>query len=878
MKKLLFILICVMCSTLAVHAKHIIGGQVYYKFVRREANGDYTYHVTMRLYRICDHGSNIAEMPTTVYLTAYNKDDNQQYGKYTVTRSDFQEKNLGQVDPCIVNPPPVCFQVASFETDITVPINTKGYVVAFQSCCRDNFMVNIVSDPIPGQANNYGTGATYFTELPGTNNGIPGNSSPVFNKEEATLVCANKPFTYDFSASDPDGDELHYQFCDAYKGGSTTDGRTGIPDPAVAPPYDFVQYVSPYTGAAPLGPDVKIDPNTGIISGTAPNPGKYVVTVCVNEYRNGVLIGTLRKDFHVNVTTCVKQVVASMPDKYADCRSYTVTFLNSSTLGKPYTWDFGDGTPLFTTTDQSPLPHTYAAPGLYTAKLWVDKASNCGDSAIAKVYVYPRFNAAFSTDGSCIQRPVKFNDRSTLDMGTVAYYKWNFGTGVAADTANGANPTFQYKTPGNYQVILFARTSNGCEQFDTVNVSVYDKPPIFATSDTLLCAKDSLKLWATSTSQGTYSWMPSNYKILFPNTANPIVFPQKDTTYTVTFTDMQQCTNTKAVFIDRIDTLMVKTMKDSSLCTGDQITLYGTSDGPYDFTWRDLNNNTVVGKNLAITITPPPPARKYELLAELGKCYTKDTVSFKIVDPPQVSAAPDTSICSGSKVLLRASGGAYYRWSPSFYVDSPRAAITWAKPVDTTLFTVTVTDTLGCPKPVTATANVAVVPPVRAFAGNDTIIMLGHPFQLHATGGVRYTWAPPTGLNNIRISDPTTTNNKDIRYIVTAYTQEGCSGTDDILVRFIAGPDIYIPNAFSPNGDGLNDIFRPLPVGIVKMNYFRVYDRWGKLMYSSTEYMKGWDGTVNGNPAGIGTYVWIVEGVDINQNTISQKGTVTLVR
>jgi len=865
-----------MFGTLTVSAKHIIGGQVYYKFVNIDANGNYVYHVTMRLYRICEHGPNIADMPTTVYLTAFNKDNNQEFNSYTVNRSTFQEKNLAQVDPCIVNPPPVCFQVASFETDIAIPSNKKGYIVSFQSCCRDNFMVNIEADPLPGPGNNFGTGATYFTELPGTEVGIQGNSSPTFNKEEATLVCANKKFTYDFSATDPDGDQLTYSFCDAYKGGKTTD-QSGIPAKSDPPPYQTVTYTPPYTGSSPLGPNVTIDPNTGIISGIAPNPGKYVVTVCVNEYRNNVLIGTLRKDFHINVTTCVKQVVASQPTKYADCKSMTITFMNNSTLGKPYHWDFGDGTTV-DTNDPSPLKHTYTTPGLYTAKLYVDKESNCGDSAFAKVYVFPVYKANFISKGSCVQKPVQFTNTSTMDMGSMLYLKWDFGTGIAADSSNNPNPSFLYKTPGNYRVIMYGITSNGCEQYDTSTVTVYDKPPLSTTSDTLLCIKDSLQLRATSTSTGTYSWAPNDYKILLPNTADPIVFPLKDTTYTVTFTDQQQCVSTQSVFINVRDSLIVHTMSDSTVCTGDPIQLMATTDGNYAYTWTDLKTNTVVGTTLNTTVQPAPPVNKYAILAELGKCHTSDTLTLKVVNPPNVKAAPDTSICSGSPVLLRASGGAFYTWSPSYYVKSPKDSITWATPKDTTLFIVTVTDTLGCPKKVMDTAFVAVVPPVHAFAGNDTIVMLGTPFQLHATGGIRYTWTPPNGLSNTRSAEPFALYDKDITYTVTAYTKEGCTGTSNIFVRFIKGPEIYIPNAFSPNGDGLNDIFRPLPVGIVKMNYFRVYDRWGKLMYSSTTYMQGWDGTVRGEQAPIGTYVWMVEGVDIYQKTITLKGTVTLVR
>ncbi|MBV7533367.1 PKD domain-containing protein [Chitinophaga sp. sic0106] len=877
MKKLLYLLICMM-STLAVHAKHIIGGQVYYTFLQQEANGNYTYRVTLRLYRTCESGQNIAEMPVSAYLTTYNNDSpgSVAYTNPLVSQSSFEQKELAQFDPCIVNPPRVCFQVAYYTTTITVAPNDKGYTVAFQSCCRDNFMVNIIAENMNGPAGNQGTGATYFTELPGRLNGIPENSSPQFNKEEATLVCAGKKFTYDFSASDQDNDELTYSFCSAFKGGRATN-NTGIPDPAVPPPYDYVNYVSPFSGASPLGPSVTIDSKTGIISGIAPDPGKYVVTVCVEERRNGKLVGTLRKDFHINVTTCVKQVVAAMPDKYAECRSMTVTFLNNSTLGKPYHWDFGDGTTL-DTNDPAPLPHTYTTPGVYTVKLYVDKSSNCGDSATAKVFVFPVFNTDFITAGRCVDKPVQFTDRSRTDMGTLAYYKWDFGTGIAADSSNLRNPQFTYTRTGNYQVIMYARTSFGCEQFDTTTISVYDHPPLYTTADTVICVNDSLRLNATSDVPGTFTWQPATYRIFDENTPTPTVFPLVDTFYTVYFTDQEQCVAEKRVAIDVRQEIHVNAMSDSTVCTGDEIRLYASSDGPFGYIWTELSSNTVVGNDLQTIVTPQPPLQQYEIHAQLGKCHDRDTVGLKVVDPPRAAALPDSTICSGSKVLLRASGGAYYTWSPSYYVENPRSAVTWARPTDTTLFTVTVTDTLGCPREVTATALVKVVPPVQAFAGNDTIVMLGTPFQLHATGGVRYTWSPSSGLSSTTTATPFAAYDKDITYTVTAYTQEGCSGTDDIFVRFFTGPEIYIPNAFSPNGDGKNDIFRPLPVGIVQMNYFRVYDRWGKLMYSSTAYLKGWDGTVNGQRAPVGTYVWMVEGVDINQKTISLKGTVTIVR
>ena len=110
------------------------------------------------------------------------------------------------------------------------------------------------------------------------------------------------------------------------------------------------------------------------------------------------------------------------------------------------------------------------------------------------------------------------------------------------------------------------------------------------------------------------------------------------------------------------------------------------------------------------------------------------------------------------------------------------------------------------------------------------------------------------------------------------YTREGCLGEDDIRVRFMSGPNIYVPNAFTPNGDGVNDVFRPLPVGITKLELFRVFNRWGEEVFRTNEYMKGWDGKTRGRVADAGTYVWIVQGTNTAGEQMEKRGTVTLIR
>jgi gliding motility-associated-like protein len=886
-KRTLILLIILSCGLIS-RASHIIGGEMSYKYLSSTAT-EVKYEVTLKLFRVCTHADNLAELPASVFFGIFSKADESQIvgSPILVPRTSKEEKTLAQVDPCIVNPPTVCFQIGIYVTTITVPVNAAGYTVSFQSCCRDNSMANVIDTHRPNDQDNYpGNGASYFTELPGSND--IGNSSPVFAKDEAVLVCANKKFTYDFSATDIDGDSLVYVFCEAYGGGLVTKSsdKEATPPAAIAPPYTSVPYKSPFAGGSPLGAGAFIDPVTGVISGIAPAAGKYVVTVCVYEYkRGGVLRGIHRKDFHMNVTTCVKEVVAAMPDKYNDCSGYTITFLNNSTEGKTYDWNFGDGSTL-TTKSTDPIQHTYATDGVYTVKLYVDSLSNCGDSATALAYVYPLLKPAVAISGFCSNTTTVFGNNSTTSgqSDVLDYYRWDFGvSGTDADTSVLKSPQYKYPGPGNYQVVLLLRTAKGCERYDTSNIVVYDSPPLYTTGDTLLCIRNSLGLFAESNVDGnvvngTYAWTP-NYNITGANTATPVVTPKVNTVYTVKFTDATGCINTKSVAVDVRDTLIVKTIADSTICTGDEVHLRATVDGEYPLTWSSLDNNTAVGNGADLFITPTTiPLSTYMVKGELGDCSGSDTVQLKLVDPPTPYAGSDTTICYGDQVLLQASGGTFYQWSPTFTLLTPQQSGTIARPTDTTMYTVSVTDTKGCPKVVTDTIWVSVVPKVPAFAGNDTIAILNQPFQLHASGGVSFVWTPVDGLDDPTIYNPVTIINHDITYTVTAYTIEGCSGKDDIRVRFIAGPDIYVPTGFTPNGDGTNDIFRPLPVGILELEFFRVYDRWGKLMYSTTEYLKGWDGNYNGEPAAIGSYVWVVQGKNVNNETVLRKGTVTLLR
>ena len=163
------------------------------------------------------------------------------------------------------------------------------------------------------------------------------------------------------------------------------------------------------------------------------------------------------------------------------------------------------------------------------------------------------------------------------------------------------------------------------------------------------------------------------------------------------------------------------------------------------------------------------------------------------------------------------------------------------------------------PKPgISQVIITAYCPKILAFAGNDTSIVAGQPLQLKGSGAPAFLWTPSFALNRSDIPDPVAILNQNQTYVMKTFTEEGCFAYDTINIKvFTTQPDIFVPNAFTPAGPA-NNIFRPIPVGISKLEYFRIYNRSGMLVYSTSQMGKGWDGNLNGTPQDTGGYVWMI--------------------
>lgn len=866
MKKLFFFLAFVVLA-FAADAKHIIGGEMIYAYLGKGSKPNTSkYRITLKLFRDQNSPPDAAAMPVNVFIGIFSNDNGQQYpgpGSYfDVRKSTEGTVHVNAFPICIRNAPALNYHVGRYELTIDLPDNSNGYTAAYQTCCRVTPIENIQN------STGAGSGATYSCSIPATN-----DSSPEF-ATSVDALCGDKPFTLKFDASDPDGDSLVYAFAKAYDGGSFTNATNANPSP---PPYRAVTYRNGFSAGAPLGNQAHIDPNTGIISGRAPQTGRYVVCVEVASYRNGVLLGKNRKDFIINVTNC-DFAGARLDPRPVSCDGFDVTFNNDdfSPLNKTFYWEFGD--PATGTSNTSTLKepvHVYSDTGIYTYKLVVNRGDQCSDSATQMIKVYPGFSPDFSVDGKCVEAPIKFTDQSSTKYGSINSWTWQFDdTNSSSDSAIIRNPTYTYNQAGDYLVSLKITSTKGCDKSFTDTVKIVDQPPFSVTNDTLICSIDTVQLTAYGT--GQVSWSP-NYNINQLNSFNPLVSPDVTTTYYANYTESPGCSALDSVVVKVINQVSLSLGNDTTICLTDTTLINTVSDGLH-YIWTP--SNTLSSDTAKRPLANPDQTTNYQVTASVGKCHTSDNITLRTVPYPNASAGNDTAICFSESYQLHGSGGRSYTWTPVTYLDDPNIADPVSTPQKSIRYVIQVNDILGCPKPSFDTIVLRVERPVANAGPRDTSIVLNQPLQLLGTGEAEsFNWFPTTGLSNPNVSNPIALITEDQQYVLEIMSNAGCIATDTIDVKvFKVKPGFYVPNAFTPNNDGLNDVFQPIMLGMESLNYFRVYNRGGQLIYSTHSQENAWDGTYKGAPQDAGVFVWTAQGTDYQGNVITEKGNVTLIR
>lgn len=353
--------------------------------------------------------------------------------------------------------------------------------------------------------------------------------------------------------------------------------------------------------------------------------------------------------------------------------------------------------------------------------------------------------------------------------------------------------------------------------------------------------------------------------------------------FTITVRDSRGCTTSFPTTVALGNNFTLTPQTDAVICEGASTQLELISNAT-QYSWSPatgLSDATIFNP-----VANPTVTTQYTVTATLGRCSADDIVTVNVNAAPIPDAGIDGFICYGQTYQLQASGGTQYQWTPDTYLNSA----TIANPVTTATRDITYTLTIlsdanGCPSLTTDEVYVDVTPPIKVTTfPYDTIGYSGDMIQLLAIPNdsdvINYAWTPSQGLSDPTIPNPVVTlgaNGDVMQYQVITSTIAGCRGEGYITVRVYKGPDMYVPTAFTPNGDGRNDRFLPVPVGIKSLNYFRVYNRMGQLLFQTKTLHDGWDGKLQGRVQATGVYVWMIEAITNQDRVITKKGTVTLI-
>lgn len=533
----------------------------------------------------------------------------------------------------------------------------------------------------------------------------------------------------------------------------------------------------------------------------------------------------------------------------------------------------------------------------------------------------------------CSNLPIQIIDTSRIGVGKITEVQivWdvlNNPSIVSTDNtpsngATGSSKTYSNTYPDStinetYTIKLIASTGSTCLDSTSQKITVFGRPIVtFTASPSSICANASPVVFtgATETNgpSGVFSYSGSGVSNA---SFNPSKASVGSNTIQAMFTTANGCKDSanSTITVLPVDNISFNIKSDTlQVCKTDIITLNPSSNSQ-NYYWSEsdslVRNTFVTSKTSKSTqVLPIDDSTTYYVTVNASSCPTTDSIKIYASPYPNVSIVSpvalnsnhihDTTICYNGKATLTVSttNGATFVWSNGSSLSDNTAPSTIATPLDSTEYIVTATGSKYCGKQVYDTAIVNVLKPfnINTRVGNDTSLNVvpGESIRLHAFvvdtsfhTPLAYSWSPTTYLDIADTSSPLLTpnttfggSNDSLVYTVTATTAQGCPADTTITIHFYNLIDIFVPTAFNPNSNNpKNRVLTAVPVGITQFQFFRVFNRYGNLVFSTTQLGNGWDGTINGSTADIGTYIWETQGLDYNNKLVKRTGTVVLIR
>ncbi|MFD2885283.1 PKD domain-containing protein [Chitinophaga cymbidii] len=569
--------------------------------------------------------------------------------------------------------------------------------------------------------------------------------------------------------------------------------------------------------------------------------------------------------------------------------AFDFTNISTGAGSDTYEWDFDDGSPL----DNSAHPrHIYTTGGTYTVRLTVrNAAQTCTSTYFQTIQV---FTADFHTGVGTICRSSEVPYGVVHVPNTlVETYDWRFGDGsVLTTTEDDIRKTVH--TTGVFTDMLIIRYKDPAYCPDTiikqnhltviapqaaltVTGNACEGQPVNFQQTSVPSPNIPLTEWQWDLGNGTRSALQTPAATMYNASGT---FPVK-----LVVTDARNCKDSTTINITVRPTPIVHALTpQAKICEGNTVTLQGISNAPvrwerpYQISCLNCSNPDV---------TPLRDTSYIAVATNIYGCTARDTVAIQVVPDVHLTVSADTSICSGMHAQLRAYGAAAYTWTPDdATITGANTAMPVVMPEVNSTYTVSASNDPSCPA-ATAQINVAVRPVPEVNAGADQVVTVGSIVQLtptYSSDVVHLEWKPATYLDCASCPETVAAPRQSMDYALEVTNHVGCKRTDIMNIKLVCDQSVvFFPNGFSPNGDGMNDVFYARGKGIRTVKSFRIYNRLGQEVFRRENFnvedmAMGWDGTFNGRALAADVYIYMAELLCDSNETFHLKGNVTLLR
>lgn len=575
-------------------------------------------------------------------------------------------------------------------------------------------------------------------------------------------------------------------------------------------------------------------------------------------------------------------------DRLSACNNLQVTLTAEVRNADNYTWDLGDGTIL--STGDTKVTHQYLTAGQYTPSLILGDAGGCKATSVLpeKIIVdslgadfgYAPLRICAGTNVAFRGLPASFSGGS-LNEGLV--YKWFVG-----NVQQGTEKDFSYLfgAPGTYRVMYEVSSKYGCNASVGKNLTIEAPLNAAIAGTSVVCRGDTASFRANAAATGlTWRWIiPGQASVTTAQT--PPIQWNTIGTYTLSLlADNGACTDSVVHILKVSDLPAISTgPANARVCLGDTLDLLVQGNGQHS--WLANPYLRQQGNNGA-RVWPVQDAWFNVQSISADGCRSADSIKVTVVQPFTIQVDTEAEACLGKPVTLSASGAAIYQWSPATGLSGSTVANPIASITASAVYKVAGRDAFGCFAD-SAEVKVTIHPLPVVNAGADVSVPGGQPVNLSATSSlsnVTWNWSPGTYLSCTNCANPVSKPLRDISYTVTAATTQGCMASDSVNVKVLCSAEsIFIPNAFTPNGDGLNERFGVLGGGFSLIKFFRISDRWGKVVFERrdvlpTEVAAFWNGRYpDGSPAVSGSYIYTIQVECSTGLLFDYKGSVSLIR